>query len=297
MDPVTALQVTAGACAAAGLRLEPSTAWRNDEGWAYHTVEVDDIDGQPWIFRFPSRPQITAALGREVALLPWIAGRLPVAVPRPRIVGHTPPFMAYPRLPGHALSEQQMRCGAVADAVARLLVAIHALPVDQVRDRGVPQYDGSGWRRYHANLMTRAHAAVSIPVEVERRWAEALEDPGMWPDRMTVVHGDIGPPHLLAEDGRLTGVIDWESARIADPALDLAGILAGWNACALTAVLERYRYHTAALGWPHDPRLTDRIAFLAATGPLHTIGHGLDTGRTEYVELGAAALWAQVHTG
>jgi macrolide phosphotransferase len=294
MEPATALEVTAGACAAAGLRLDPATAWRNDEGWAYHTVEVDDVDGRPWIFRFPSRPQVTAALSRELALLPWIAGRLPVAVPRPRIVGHEPPFMAYPRLAGHALSCEEMRCPAVADAVARLLVTLHELPLDQVRDRGLPEYDRESWRRYHVTLMARAHAAVDIPAQVRHRWDRALADDGLWPERMCLVHGDIGPPHLLAEDGRLTGVIDWESARIADPALDLAGILAGWNAPALAAVLDRYLSQAADRGRPDDPRLPDRVAFLAAAGPLHTIGYGLDTGRTEYVELGAAALRAQV---
>jgi aminoglycoside phosphotransferase (APT) family kinase protein len=40
------------------------------------------------------------------------------------------------------------------------------------------------------------------------------------------VHGDLMPANLLVEDGRLTGVIDWEAFGIGDPAVDLA---VAWN--------------------------------------------------------------------
>jgi aminoglycoside phosphotransferase (APT) family kinase protein len=38
----------------------------------------------------------------------------------------------------------------------------------------------------------------------------------------TIVHGDYGPHNLLAEDGHLTGILDWEFAHLGDPAEDLA---------------------------------------------------------------------------
>ncbi|MFC6847283.1 phosphotransferase [Streptomyces caelestis] len=42
-----------------------------------------------------------------------------------------------------------------------------------------------------------------------------------------LVHGDLGPGHLLAQDGALTGVIDFGDAHIGDPAVDLAWALNG----------------------------------------------------------------------
>ena len=37
-----------------------------------------------------------------------------------------------------------------------------------------------------------------------------------------ICHGDLWGGNLLYEDGRLTGVIDWSRAAVADPALDVA---------------------------------------------------------------------------
>jgi aminoglycoside phosphotransferase (APT) family kinase protein len=41
-----------------------------------------------------------------------------------------------------------------------------------------------------------------------------------------ICHGDFQPFNVLAEDGRLTGVIDWVKAIIADPALDYGAMIA-----------------------------------------------------------------------
>jgi aminoglycoside phosphotransferase (APT) family kinase protein len=44
------------------------------------------------------------------------------------------------------------------------------------------------------------------------------------PDRRTasIVHGDVGLHNALADDGRLTAVLDWERAHLGDPVEDLA---------------------------------------------------------------------------
>jgi aminoglycoside phosphotransferase (APT) family kinase protein len=41
-----------------------------------------------------------------------------------------------------------------------------------------------------------------------------------------ICHGDFQPLNILADGGRLTGVIDWVKATIADPALDYGAVLA-----------------------------------------------------------------------
>jgi aminoglycoside phosphotransferase (APT) family kinase protein len=50
--------------------------------------------------------------------------------------------------------------------------------------------------------------------------AEQEREPGRW------VHGDLLDGNLLVEDGRLTGVIDWGSCAVGDPAVDL---MAAWS--------------------------------------------------------------------
>jgi aminoglycoside phosphotransferase (APT) family kinase protein len=41
------------------------------------------------------------------------------------------------------------------------------------------------------------------------------------PDRDAIVHWYFTPDNVLASDGRVTGVIDWEGARPGDPRFDL----------------------------------------------------------------------------
>ena len=40
--------------------------------------------------------------------------------------------------------------------------------------------------------------------------------------RTVLVQGDTGPGNFLAEDGRVTGIVDWEFAHVGDPMADLA---------------------------------------------------------------------------
>jgi uncharacterized protein YdhG (YjbR/CyaY superfamily)/aminoglycoside phosphotransferase len=40
-----------------------------------------------------------------------------------------------------------------------------------------------------------------------------------------VLHGDFAPENVLADHGRLVGVVDWERCRIGDAGLDLVGVL------------------------------------------------------------------------
>jgi aminoglycoside phosphotransferase (APT) family kinase protein len=34
-----------------------------------------------------------------------------------------------------------------------------------------------------------------------------------------LVHGDVGPAHILLLDGVVSGIIDWSDAHIGDPAM------------------------------------------------------------------------------
>ncbi|KDN22359.1 aminoglycoside phosphotransferase family protein [Amycolatopsis rifamycinica] len=71
-----------------------------------------------------------------------------------------------------------------------------------------------------------AEAALAV-------WAEALDAP-QWTAPPCRLHGDLMPSNLLLRDGRLTGVLDWATAGVGDPAIDL---IPAWNL--LTAATRR----------------------------------------------------------
>ncbi len=71
------------------------------------------------------------------------------------------------------------------------------------------------------------HPPPSGNLDVEMREGEiraALEalEPHIVPNAPVLSHGDYWPGNTLWRDGRLVAVIDWESARIGDPLMDLA---------------------------------------------------------------------------
>src|SRR5688500_5034415 len=80
----------------AGAQLEPFR-----EGWDNTAYLV----GGAFVFRVPRRPLAAALMETEIRALPWIAGRLPLPVPRPvhagaPACGYPWPFAGYARLAG-----------------------------------------------------------------------------------------------------------------------------------------------------------------------------------------------------
>jgi hypothetical protein len=58
------------------------------------------------------------------------------------------------------------------------------------------------------------------------------------PEREVLVHSDLKGEHLLIDQGRVAGVLDWTDAELGDPATDVAGlaIAVGAQAADLAAV-------------------------------------------------------------
>src|SRR5687768_2370364 len=110
------------------------------EGWDFR---VFDVEGE--LLRFPKRAECVADMAREARLLSFLAPRLPVEVPRPRVMPaslHAPHgFERLRRLPGRALAEvtidakQGLRIAARLGALAS---AIHSVEGDEASALGVP---------------------------------------------------------------------------------------------------------------------------------------------------------------
>lgn len=210
-------------------RVEPLGA-----GWDNTAYRAGD-----WVFRFPRRESAVALLETEVAILPAIAPRLPLAIPVPTRVGRhgaaggrTPwPFAAYRWVPGRVAA----RCGLDADqrgraapALARFLAVLHGVPAGEAADLGTGP-DTLGRLDVALRLQrTEEHLALAARLGL-------LEDPGSWdpvleeappdwsPSGGTLVHGDLDARHILVDDdGGPCGVIDWGDVHLGDPAVDLA---------------------------------------------------------------------------
>lgn len=75
-----------------------------------------------------------------------------------------------------------------------------------------------GWEQVH-----RIKLSDPSPYAVVAEHVLKARFPGD-PDRLVLCHGDAGPLNFLHQDGRITGLIDWEFAHLGDPYDDLAWI-------------------------------------------------------------------------
>ncbi len=233
---------------ALGSRIESRVLASTPGGPKNHTTIVDLADGrrvavQAYTDRAAARVRLHAA---EQLAEPLGAHGVPV----PRVVAADlaapvpwAAFDALPGEPGYVAAGWDLSSDVfpgLARDMGRLLRGFHALdPADFALPR----------------LWTDADALV----DEARGWLAALEPhflasdaaatravvdavPLLLGDRPAVVcHGDFAPQNVLVLDGRISGLLDLEDARIGDPLLDVA-----WWAWAL-------RFHTPAAfvrSWP-----------------------------------------------
>lgn len=235
-------------------------------GRGFRSLAVEAPDGV--VFRVGYHPDAQAGFDREFRLLPLIADRLPIAVPRPRWrSGSSDRFpygvIGYDKLPGVSLRPEMFAYAdirAIARQVGGFLHALHDVPVELARSAGIP--DVNTWRDELAQqrdvIMPALGNLFSIDERaiIERWWTTFLEELRSAQFRPTLCHGDLWYEHILLDEHTwtVTGILDFGSVRIADPALDIATQMhlgEPFTAAALAA------YHLA--GAPVDATFAQRV--------------------------------------
>ncbi len=216
------------------------------------------VDGT-WVFRFPRREVAVPLIDRELAVLPGLAARLPLAVPVPELLGvpadgYPWPFWGGRLVPGVELAEAQLPDASrepLATQVGGFLQALHdpqvahdlggPLPHDPMR-RGTPSTRGPMAREALDRLAARGSWDSTGDLDRQIDDVIAAADPLPAPTGEPVlVHGDLHLRHLLVgADGRATGVIDWGDCCLADPALDLSLAYGAFSGPARAALLTAY---------------------------------------------------------
>ncbi len=137
------------------------------------------------------------------------------------------PFTVMQRLPGETLTQVARtnpdRISYWLDKASHLLLRLHGIrwqdgyntlkpvlaPLDYA-DRQV---------RWWSNQAATLHAADLVPAF---DWLRANLYQTRASTQQTLVHGDFHPDNILVEGDKITGVLDWDSVTIADPAVDVA---------------------------------------------------------------------------
>lgn len=234
--------------------LDSSSLRRVGEGW--DNVVWATADGIA--FRFPRRQIAVAGVQREIALLPALAPRLPLAIPDAAYVGSPCARFPWPWFGSRLIAGREIAAARLDDA-ARIALAPRL--GEFLRTLHDLEFDGAAG--LPVDPMSRTQMAIRVPktrdalAMVAPLWRASSAIGGLLeqaerlpaPEATALVHGDLHVRHLLVDDaGVLAGVIDWGDVCRAHPSADLS------------------------LFWSLLPA-TGRHAFLAAYGPVPE--HGL----------------------
>lgn len=119
------------------------------------------------------------------------------------------------------------------------------------------------------------------------RWQSWLADDTFWPTHSALVHGDLHPGHIVVDPaGRVTGLLDWTEAEVADPALDFSIHYALFGESGLSDLLDRYE-KAGGLVWP---RMREHIGEWVAAYPVLIASFALKSGLEEYMAMARASL-------
>ena len=183
--------------------------------------------GDEMLVRLPADRVYVPQVGKEQKWLPWLAPRLPLAIPDVRAVaGPSPlfpaPWSVYGWLDGEPASVARMGDPArFAGEIADFLVALRQVPV--TADAPAPGLHSAfrggpleHWDDEMGAILHRVHGRERD--QAAGIWRDALdarfEGPEVW------LHGDVSVNNLLISEGRLCAVLDFGCSAVGDPACD-----------------------------------------------------------------------------
>lgn len=230
------------------------------------------------IWRFLKRPEFAASLDLEIRLLPELAPALPLPIPRYEYISDpaiTPRFVGYRKIEGAAFERDRLaacRSDLPLRQLADFVTRLHRFPVERAQAAGI-ELPTAAERRANRLAMHDGVRQHVLPLldDRQRAWAASTlsdleRDDAMLDFQPVLCHGDLWAEHILFDPEReaLTGVIDFESAVIGDPATDWVAMWLEHGESVVERLLSYYR-------GPADAALRRRVARLAHFVPLHEI--------------------------
>jgi aminoglycoside 2''-phosphotransferase len=248
------------------------------------------------IFKFPRMPDGVEEFVRESALLRRLRGRLPLPIPEPVYenldsVTIETLFLGYVRLPGQPLWRETLLAQSepaqttIAKQLGHFLQALHATPTESLGVALPIQDTHQSWTGLHTRIVEKLFPCMRSESRrlVSAHFEPYLEEPGALAHAPVLRHGDFGPTNILFDSStsQLSGVIDFASVALGDPAVDLASMLGpfGYGEEFLNLVIAAY---------PELQSCFSRARFYAGTFALQEALWGMEHDNKDAFERGIA---------
>ena len=220
-------------------------AWtRIAGGHSNLTFRVDGADGRAWVLRRPPLGHRLAGahdMEREHRI---IAALAPTAVPVAPVAGLCTdtevdelPFYVMEHVDGLVIRDAESAvqllgpegCRRASESIVDTLAAIHAVDPVAVGLGDLGRHEGyiaRQLRRWHGNIAAQRTRDLPLLDRVHDALAAAIpEQRGV-----AVVHGDYRLDNcMLAPDGTVLAVLDWEICTLGDPLADVGLLLTYWT--------------------------------------------------------------------
>jgi aminoglycoside 2''-phosphotransferase len=242
------------------------------EGGGFYVFETDS--GLAW--RCLKQPAGEPGLDLEIRLLPELFNAVSLPIPRYEYISDRaipPRCVGYRKIEGVPFTREQYaacRTERPLRQLAQFLTELHRFPVERAQAVGVPLHAPAQLCAEQSNERICEHV-LPLLNERQRAWAEQImqdivNDQAMLDYAPVLIHGDLWAEHILFDPAgeELTGVIDFESALIGDPALDWTALWLDHGASTVERLVSMYRGVVNAT-------LRRRIARLADYVPLNEI--------------------------
>ncbi len=210
------------------------------------TYRVEDTEGRAWALRRPPLHHVLPTahdMSREYRLMHSLG---PVGIPVPVTVGlcidetvNERPFFVMEFVEGHILRSapeaeaafDEATRRAVGDHMADTLAALHDVDPDAVGLGDLGRHDGyierqlKRWRGQYDQMQVEGVDHGALVERVSDDLARRIPKQ----QRTSVVHGDYRMDNVvLADDGTVRAILDWEICTLGDPLADLGLLMVYW---------------------------------------------------------------------
>lgn len=174
-----------------------------------------------------------------------------------------------------------------AERPGRPPARLHSLTPKQAEAAGVEARAPARVRQAWRDDVARVSEACTVLPTLTEAWQAWREDDTCWLEQTVMTHGESHPAHRLsAEEGTVTGVLDWTTARVDDPAHVLSAQYGAAGEEMLRAALTAYEQ----AGGHVRPGLAARAKQLWDASPIGYALHALTTGAETGLATAAAVL-------
>ncbi|MCF7952505.1 MAG: aminoglycoside phosphotransferase family protein [Spirochaetales bacterium] len=255
-------------------------------------LKIDDFDinndgmfndiiiiNQDRIFRFPKFDWILEQMDQEKKCLSLLEDISEMSVPRWTSYGN---FVGYERIPGEPLSRSIILSQPKniqkkwAKQLALFLKQMHSIPKEHIQQKGIERsltyHTYNDWLILFDEVQQELYPYLNnfTQQRIEELFHHIIGDNTFMDAEEVLVHGDLQAYHILYSPSEkdITGIIDFGTAGLGDPANDIATIMNQYGE-SFTALMSDY--------YPEIHAMADRARFWAMTFDLQWALGGLRT--------------------